>query len=382
MLEFSLLPDTLVSITAIDDTFVIDTSTSDKKSTLIFDQNNKPNHLDGSREVIILDSVKSGSSRAPKSNIFTQLIEPLFNILHIRFKYVAAESPKFISEFSGKLSDNVKYLIIFISGDTSINEFINGIESDKTLDITILNVPLGTGNAFSHSVGIHDTIDAMEKLLFGKELDLQLYNAKFSENSMLIHNGERHPIKNRFFFVVASWALHASLVAESDSPEMRQFGSARFSMAAQNILKRNPAYYGRLCIQDNVSDTDDITQKEFSYFVLAAVSRFEKQFVISPKSSALNSDLYLISFEYQSNPDDTMAIMKEAYDNGSHINNKKVDYKKITENETVELTILTSDNSLNVICVDGSIVELGGDRRLQVSFHGSSVHNTTLKFIA
>lgn len=382
MLEFSLLPDTLVSVAAIDDTFAIDTSISDKKSTHIFDQNNKPNHLDGTREIVILDSVKSGSSRSSKSNIITQLIEPLFNILQIKFKYVATESAQFITEFSGKLSDNGKYLIIFLSGDTSISEFINGIEADKKLDIAILNLPLGTGNAFCHSIGIHDTIDAMEKLLFGEELEFQLFNATFSENSILVHNGERRPIKNRIFFVVASWALHASLVAESDSPEMRKFGSARFSMAAQNILKKNPSYYGRLCIHDQVSDTDNITQEEFSYFVLAAVSRFEKQFVISPKSSAMNSDLYLVSFEYQSDPDDTMTIMQEAYDNGSHINNKKVSYKKISKSETVELTVLASDTSLNNICVDGSIVELGGDRRLQVSYVGSSIHNTVLKFIA
>ncbi|CDK28237.1 unnamed protein product [Kuraishia capsulata CBS 1993] len=331
-------------------------------------------------KIYVIDSIMSGSGRTDSRDPYPLILKPIFARLGVIHEYIKLGDSQASSKLCHQFPGDVPLTLIFLSGDTTLSEFINSLSgiSGSGRDVTLLPIPMGTGNAYSHSVGIHNVADAV-KALFGAQVNpFNCYSAKFSEGTHLPTGGD---VDEMLFFVVASWGLHASLVADSDSPELRQFGIQRFKMAFEDLMKENPSFHGQLGIlHDEVEEF--LSDDTLSYFVIAAVPRFEEKFCISPKSDPKYSTLYVISFDYQVNTENSMKIMGEAYNNGAHIENPLVRYLEVKAPKTIALKVKESNERLSRICIDGKIVVLGGDKTLRVKSVGSSVNGWKISCVA
>ncbi len=111
-------------------------------------------------------------------------------------------------------------------------------------------VPLGTGNALFHSLHKQSSIStsdsanslyiqALHTLLHGSPRPLPIFRATFSPGARLLTNEGQTatPLTHNTLFgaIVASYGLHATLVADSDTPEYRKHGAARFGLIAKDL---------------------------------------------------------------------------------------------------------------------------------------------------
>lgn len=307
-----------------------------------------PEHLQ--TNVIVVDSIKSGTRNG---NIYETLLKPVLDTFEVNHQYHLTTSPTSIHEFASKL--DVSSTVIFLSGDTSINEFINGLPKGNA-KLTIFPIPLGTANSLSLSLNIQNEVDAIQKLFTTKPVPFNLYEVDFPKGSYYQIQDTTAPLPSDSlkFIVVFSWGFHAALVADSDTPEFRKFGLERFKLAAFENLKTPQKYEGEFKLQAEGPETQ-IIEGPFAYWVLTPSRKFEPTFEILPKGNILDDSLYLISFNTEEDPEGSyiMEIMGQAYDHGSHVDNKKVIYKKVLGGQ---LTTRSDDLRNRRFCLDGSII--------------------------
>lgn len=326
-----------------------------------------PEHL-RNRQIVVIDSVASGNRT---HNAYKDSIKPVLDTLKLPYKYIKTTSADTIRDFGAHIDSN-PCLVIVISGDTSLNELFN--ELPEQADLAVLPVPQGTGNAFANSLGLSSTFECLKSLLTGQSLQLPLYQADFSPEADLIdsHGDTIKKVTSLKFFVIGSWALHADLVALSDTAEMRQtYGSDRFRVAAEQILKENPEFIGSISFDDGHSTTLLQPLGPLSYFIATALPRLEATFLISPDSQPSKSELHLLYFKHLDSAS-TMDIMNQAYNQGAHITHNEVQYVPLGPGQKATLTIDDSMRpDLSKICIDGSIVLMKGlDRTVTFSCLG------------
>lgn len=330
------------------------------------DKTNLPKYLDPKfSEVLVIDSIKSGKGRilpsstansdAPEtiSNIYDEVIRPILNIINVKHTYYRTETETSIAKFSSLLGSTKQVdgsqkqvTLIILSGDTSIHEFVNNLSSSKGAksqrELNFGIIPLGTGNAFALELGITNPIEAVLNIFSNSfaetdklaELELNtvkkikpftLYEATFSKGSYYYNSNDsseknREYLEKLKFFVVLSWGFHAAIVADSDSPQLRQLGNDRFKVAAlDNINHIKQEYKGEVYIRDqtdssNIQEESNQNQKNlkkdrwhflsndpighYSYFLISLVNSLEPGFKISPSSDFLKSQAYVILIPY------------------------------------------------------------------------------------
>lgn len=324
------------------------------------------------RKIVIIDSVNSGSGRTEK-NIYKSILKPLLDKFQIDAEYVSTDSPTAIANFAEKLPTD-DYLIIFISGDTSINELVNNLEMrDGDGSIVVFPIPAGTGNALALSLGIVDVPTAITKLFTGNISNLHLYQIDLPKGSAYLVNQEKIPIvKPVNFLVVFSWAFHASLVADSDTPELRKFGLDRFKMAASDNLAREQSYPGQYLVNNKT------ISGPFSYWVLTPAKKFEPTFEILPNGDILDNNLHIVSFNTDT---DIMEVMMQIYQQGQHIHNPKVVYEKVDGKLVLNAT--TNEPIERRFCIDGAIIALPGEieQSIEIKLVGNSYNNWTIQVL-
>lgn len=337
-------------------------------------------------DVFIVDSLLSGTGRTEESGIYVRLLKPVFDFLGISHRYCPTSSLTYIAELAASLKNYGKQItVVFISGDTSVNEFINGLESGGGC-IRILVFPAGTGNSLALSIGIVDEARALRKLFTYKEQDvrlLNLYQAKFPSDSFILQqDGSRKPVTTLLFVVVVSWAFHASLVADSDSEERRKRGIQRFQISAQENLARPQQYYGSFKIGKREFNGP------FAYFVVTPSKKFEPTFLVLPQGNIFDQSLFVVGFksENDDNGNYIMEIMGEVYDGGKHVKNPKVLYERVESDQKVDLHV---NNALQLqkrrFCVDGAIVvlpEKKSQHDIQIGYAGTSVKGWDIHIIS
>ena len=210
----------------------------------------------------------------------------------------------------------------------------------------------------------------------GTAKPLPLFRATFSPGARLLTNrGQDSRLLDGVFegrpaaygAVVCSWGLHATLVADSDTPEYRKFGAERFKMAAKEAL--NPLdgsphpYQGSFEIQRAAGEPIKHPRQEHGYILITPVSQLEAGFTISPASKPLDGKLRLVEFGRLSG-EEAMEIMKKAYDGGKHVEDGRVGYHEV---ESVKITIREEDARWRRVCLDGKIIQLEQDGWVEVT---------------
>lgn len=318
-----------------------------------------PSHL---RTLAVIDSTVSGTHRS--SDVYFSVLAPLLKAFDLPHVYVATTGPHTIPNHASSFSSSST--VVFLAGDTSVHEFVNSLQPQtSSASMTVAIIPTGTGNAISESLGRTNGIaDAISRLFLGAPIPLQSMKVGFGQGSTLATTGD--PVSQLQSLVVTSWGFHASIVADSDEPEARKQGAARFQVAAHHNLTVPQDYKGTVHYRTKSwlgGSTQHKLDGPHSYVLFTFMTSLEKGFVISPKGDL--SKLFLVQFNYtENNSDRIMEIMKAAYNKGSHTDLSDVTYHECDTASTNEdspiaqISITDSDPRHHRVCVDGRIVNV------------------------
>jgi len=221
----------------------------------------RPPHLhipfvEGVTPLRIIVSIGSGSGEA--NDFFTNVVRPAFAAYGFKddsFHVHYTDSERSVTEFAEEVllpcaQRGCEQTVLLLSGDGGIADLVNTFQpaairsNGASRDFkkpTVGLVAMGSGNALANSTGINaDATRGLRHFFRGSPKALPTFCAKFSKGSELVVGGGKHtePLPSRsgdedcvYGAVVFSWALHASLVANSDTAEYRKHGVKRFQMA-------------------------------------------------------------------------------------------------------------------------------------------------------
>ncbi|KAL9092578.1 MAG: hypothetical protein Q9165_004382 [Trypethelium subeluteriae] len=363
----------------------------------------------------IIVSTKSGTGLAEAC--FQNLVKPMLAHLgqHEGTSYTVhrTESERSITELVASVilpraRKSVNQAILLMSGDGGIVDFVNalfvrGTEGEVTtaglgsmyVKPNICLLPVGTGNALAHSIGItRDHTLGLSYMLRGVHRSLPVFRVTFSPGARLVTAfgkeedslpADEHRVGTFWGAVVCSWGFHASLVADSDTEEYRQHGAERFKMAAKEALfpadgTEPHRYQAKVSVvqerkakatdtqaTDNVMKTaskhdlvwETLERQEHTYVLATLVSNLEDGFTISPNTKPMDGKLRLVHFGPMDG-NKIMEIMGLAYQGGKHVDDEAVGYEEI-EGLKIEFEGKEDDPKWRRICIDGKIVRLEND---------------------
>ncbi|KAL1965420.1 hypothetical protein VTN77DRAFT_5676 [Rasamsonia byssochlamydoides] len=351
-----------------------------------------PTHLklpcsDGEANIHIIISILSGTKQA--KSFFQNVFEPFLSRLGaINYQVHETKSEQTILElarsiFLPRARRGISQTIVLLSGDGGlvdlIRVFFTENEAAPIENPSVALIPLGTGNAMANSIGLlsRQTF-GLETLLHGVPRPLPTFVATFSPQAKYVTNEGRgreeiETSSDRrgpriYGAVVASWGMHAALVADSDTAEYRKFGPDRFKMAARELLfpsdgTETHRYKGTIKLTtrngpDGEERTRTLDTTDHMYVLTTLVSMLEKGFTISPASSPLDGRLRVVYFASMS-PKEAMDLMTLAYQGGHHVYQDVVTYEEI---ESIRIDFDEEDEKWRRVCIDGKvvIVEQGG----------------------
>lgn len=330
-------------------------------------------------ETHIIISTASGTTKAQlfHDQVLTPILESLFPKGHPNFLTHVTDSPSSIKNLTSDIflptaQAGIPLRILLLSGDGGIVDLINGLsshpKSPSYLPPKLVLLPLGTANALYHSTTAgQDTTWGLRALASQVSKPLPTFTATFSPGARLLtHEGQIEealptneagdPVLHGA--VVASWAMHASLVADSDTPAYRPHGISRFQMAAKEALfpaggSLPHAYQGTISLLRN-GEWSPIPETQHMYVLASLVSNLERKFCISPHTGVLDGRLAVVRFGPRSGGE-AMRVMGLAYEGGRHVEEGDVLYEML---EGVRIEIREGEGRWRRVCVDGVIVRV------------------------
>lgn len=336
--------------------------------------------------------ISIGSGLGEAQEFFDTVVKPAFTASGVQlFSYNVhtTDSNKSIAKFVSavvlpRANEGVPQTVLLLSGDGGVVDTINVLLSSKRsgqyLKPRIGLLTMGTGNALANSTGLNDLTRGLRHFYRGKAHPLPTFTAKFSPGSdVLLDEGRKtESVASRaadagemYGAVVCSWALHASLVADSDTTEYRKFGSQRFQMAAKELLSPSDGsgphvYKGQITLfklDENGRETrQTVNAQEHGYILATLVSKLEEKLSISPGSKPLDGQLRLVYFGAIPG-EEVMRILGLAFQGGAHVDNEEVSYESI---EGIRIDFDEPDGRWRRVCVDGRIVRVGENGWVEV----------------
>ncbi|KAL8931564.1 MAG: hypothetical protein Q9216_007156, partial [Gyalolechia sp. 2 TL-2023] len=323
-----------------------------------------PEHLNvapnanGSRNLHVVISVRSGVGEAQQ--FFDDVLIHALAAIEIKkgaYNVHITTSETSIAEITEQLllpraNDGIPQTVLLLSGDGGIVDTINTLllssKTEKYVNPTVCLICMGTGNALANSTGLNqDATRGLRSIFRGSPHSLPTFTARFSPGSVLLTNEGRNtePLPSSsghggimHGVVVCSWALHASLVADSDTTAYRKFGSQRFQMAAKELMAPEDGsvphvYNGKITLYrtndaTGEEDPQELTDSNSSYIVVTLVSHFEAKLNISPASKPLDGQLRVLRFGDVS-AEDVMRLLGMAMQGGGHEKDEMALYEPV-----------------------------------------------------
>lgn len=350
-----------------------------------------PPYRDGTPNLHVIISVRAGIGEA--QSFFDDVLKELLDLSGLEKKSYTVhvtDSEKFVSKltntiFLPRANEGFAQTIILLSGDGGVVDIVNELlsfpQSEPYIKPTIGILALGTGNALANSIGLRHGHDRGLRSLFnGKPHVLPTFTAFFSpESTFLVDEGKNHeplPMSDKnhgvvYGAVVCSWALHASLVADSDTTEYRKYGNERFTMAAQELLFPSDGsvphvYSGKITLIDSDRYGNEVSRMipthEHKYLLASLVSNLEENFKVSPYSKPLDGQLRLLHLGAIPSAEVTK-IMGLAFAGGLHVNEEGVMYENI---DGFRIDFEEAESRWRRVCIDGKIVEVNAGGWLEL----------------
>ncbi|KAA6412693.1 MAG: glycogen synthase kinase mutation revertant [Lasallia pustulata] len=340
----------------------------------------------GLPNIHVIVSTKSGLCKA---KIFCdEIVRPVFSACGLKhdedYMVHETESVHSVTEFARTLllpraNKGQRQTVLLLSGDGAVVDIVNVLlsssHSDAYVNPVIGLVVMGTGNALAHSTGLtNDDTMGFASFLRKTPHSLPTFTARFSAGSVFVVDEGRgtEPIPQPegseagvvSGAVVCSWALHAALVADSDTSEFRKHGSDRFLMAAKGLLSPSDGsqphrFTGKITLLKKDENGKEVRtpldRQEHMYILATLVSNLEQTLTISPSARPLDGQLRLVHFAPVSG-DEVLRIMDLAYHGGAHIKEDVVGYEDI---DGLRIDFDEPDEHWRRVCVDGKIIRVG-----------------------
>ena len=350
----------------------------------------KPSHLslpkgpDGEPNIHVVVSIRSGTWEAEL--FFRNVVQHILQAVGLSksdYQVHHTSSEKSVIEFTTNLLLPVAnagraQTVILLSGDGGMVDITNVLleskQSPNFVKPCVGLLSLGSGNALANSSGLNsDKTRGLRSFLKGRPQSLPTFTVKFSPGSELLVDEARGiealPTDSEgtsvlYGTVVCSWALHAALVADSDTTEYRKHGSERFSMAAKELLfpadgSKAHHFRGHITVTKKGEQGREINEplstEEHSYVLATMVSNLQQTLTISPHSKPLDGQLRLV-YVGATTSEEIMHILQGAFSGGRHIGEDSVLYEPI---ESMRLDFAEDDSHWRRVCVDGKIVRVG-----------------------
>ncbi|KAJ5639870.1 uncharacterized protein N7484_007732 [Penicillium longicatenatum] len=339
-----------------------------------------PDHLRLSEPVQVIISTLSGTGSA--QTVFRDILEPFLSHLGVSYQAHETQSSQTISKLSlsrflERACAGIPQTIILLSGDGGLVDILDVFyQSNRPIQVPprIALIPCGTGNAMASSIGLRSgPASSLAALLRGEPSPVPIFAATLSPGSQLVvdEGRQRQPLSPEsdvshqtvYGAVVASWGLHAALVADSDTVEYRKFGSERFKMAAKELLYPSDGaephrFRGKITYLTVDGQKETIESDEHMYVLASLVPRLEKDFLISPESEPLGEQMRFLRFGPLP-AEEAMRLMTLAYQGGQHVQEAPVTYAAV---EQVRIEFQEDLERWRRVCIDGKIVvvEKGG----------------------
>ncbi|KEY71427.1 hypothetical protein S7711_05688 [Stachybotrys chartarum IBT 7711] len=323
--------------------------------------------------------------------------EPKSSASGVPYNVLVTESAHDVPRFAKSLwNDKGKAVksrtIVLLSGDGGVVDLLNGSQdyaSDPS-SVVLAVLPFGTGNALLHSLqkplykdpGPSPLVLSLRSLFKGASAPLPVFRADFSPGSSIVTftdksktqstsdsdgpdlKKEETSVSHLYGAIVASYAFHASLIFESDTPEYRVHGDKRFGMVAQDLLRESHLYKARVDVaRPGAPRPVPLPEEEHAYILVTFVSNLERTFTISPASRPLDGRLRLNHLG-PLNGDQVMAVMMAAYADGKHVDREEVRYEEI---EQLRVEMREEDDRWRKVCIDGTSVEIPQGGHMAVS---------------
>ncbi|KAL8864884.1 MAG: hypothetical protein Q9174_007180, partial [Haloplaca sp. 1 TL-2023] len=304
-----------------------------------------PPNEDGSRNLHVVVSTKSGVGEAQQ--YFDDVLAEVLAAVELNremYEVHVTESERSVTEFVEKVvlpraNSGIAQTVLLLSGDGGLVDTVNVLllssQSKEYVKPTIGLICMGTGNAMANSTGLNkDATKGLTSIFRGIPQNLPTFTTRFSPGSVFLTDEGRkteplpsdsgHGIVHGV--VVCSWALHASLVADSDTTEYRRFGAQRFQMAAKQLMAPDDGsaphlFNGKITLfktdEKGREFAEEIPETKTSYIVATLVSNFEEILTISPASKPLDGQLRVLRFGDISG-NDVMRLMGMAFRGGGH----------------------------------------------------------------
>ena len=334
-------------------------------------------------ELSVIVSVKSGTCEAEE--FYDRILKDLLSSLGIspdQHRVYFTESERWIAEFASqvlckKANEGLAQSVLLLSGDGGVVDIINGIfalpQTSYYVKPKIGLLVFGTGNALANSSKLNiSNSRGLQAVFHGLARNIPTFVCKCSTGSVLLIDEGRSTEEMDtdeqgdcvvHGAVVASWCLHATLVADSDTTEYRKFGSERFSMAANELLVPSNGspphqWQGKITIYrrspSGEVQSETLGRQTHMYILATLVSHLEATLNISPKSDPLDGQFRLVEFPPLP-PAEVKKIFGMAFDSGRHIEHESVGY---TEIEGLRIDFEESDPRWRRICIDGKIIRI------------------------
>ena len=357
-----------------------------------------PKNQDGGSNIHVIVSIRSGTLEA--APYFENAVRPVFCALSLSKKdyevhHTASEQS--VIDFASntlypRANAGTPQTVLLLSGDGGIVDIVNVLlqntQSNHYVKPSIGLIALGTGNALANSTGLNrDITRGLNSFIRGHPRSLPTFTARFSAGSELLTDEGKKAVPLSIDTsgtgivhgaVVCSWALHASLVADSDTAEYRKYGAQRFQMAAQELLKPSDGsephhYRGRISLTKKDANGQESTtyldQKEHTYILATLVSKLEQSLTISPASKPLDGQLRFLHFGALPG-DEILRILGLAFAGGKHIQEEPVGYEPI---EALRIEFDEPEARWRRVCVDGKIIRVGEGGWVEVRREGRDV---------
>ena len=325
-----------------------DNSSRNDKVVQTFEQFN------GNQQLIVIDSINSGRGRNPEIDFYNIVMKPILNKLEIQHSYLKTTSSDSISNFAQELNTTLNYTIIFLSGDTSISEFINNLPTrthSPSHNIEIVPIHMGSANALANSLELCDPIQ-----IFDLFLQKTGQMSKFPLYKTIFPNG-----KETIFFIIFSMAFHANLLHLCTLDEVySKLGVERFRLASDEILKNyNLNLNLKLSLNDGNSNT---IQSNFAYFAILNTPKLEATYIPSPKSNPLRNELHILGYSSDLSEEELTADILKGYTlkKDDELNGKGITYEPITSDFDIIIESISDKDPRYMLdtCCDGILDNL------------------------
>lgn len=272
----------------------------------------------------IIINPASGHKKA--KNIFNSLM-PRFDLNQCTYDVSFTTKKGDAFSFAYR-SDISKYDgIIIIGGDGTAHEVINGmLNRSDAPHIPIGIIPAGTGNSLMHHLSCHSPDTAIQSIIRGHTIDMDLY--EMADNNRII-----------YFFNVIAWGVPASVNILAE--KLRIFRGWRYNIAAIIEIFRNRK--NKVVIQIG----EEKLEGDYSFVVGCNTIYTGNAMKMAPEANLTDGLLDLLIVK-RIDRLQLLMLFKRVF-SGTHLPHTKIQYLQVPSFS------ISTDDSQSII-VDGEIV--------------------------